>query len=132
MAREPSVEAILDGVTVGRESRSLISLGRALSRLVDEVATDYELTADLWLTLEEITKSDGITMTELARKLAIPAPTVTKLVDHLVSRALVFRLADQADRRRVFVHASRLGDRIHQQLGPEVRRVEREFLQGLK
>lgn len=115
-----------------RAPRSLISLGRALSRLLDEVAAEHELTTDLWLAFDEIAHHEGITMSELARNLAIPAPTVTKLVDHLVSNALAFRLADHADRRRIFVHTSRLGDQIHQKLEPEMRGVEQQFLESLR
>lgn len=110
---------------------ALNSLGRALSRRIDVVVDEYALSADHWYALEAIVRKDGIAMTELARELSIPAPTVTKFVDRLVSDALAFRLADHLDRRRILVHASRRGDDIYRQLQPEVFRVECEFRAAL-
>nr|WP_256938761.1 MarR family transcriptional regulator [Rhodococcus qingshengii] len=110
---------------------ALNSLGRALSRRVDDVVDGCGLSADHWYALEVIVRNDGIAMTELARQLSIPAPTVTKFVDRLVSEALVFRLADHLDRRRILVHTSRRGDDIYRQLLPEVLRVEHEFRSNL-
>lgn len=106
---------------------ALVALGRAVSRRVEEVTAKKGLTADLWYVLDEVTRGDGVAMSDLARRLGIPAPTLTKLVDRLVTDALVFRLADQADRRRVLVHASRRGDEIHRVLRSEVLRVESDF-----
>ncbi|WP_308124397.1 MarR family transcriptional regulator [Rhodococcus qingshengii] len=98
----------------------LNSLGCAISRILDEVVSGYGLTADLWYTLDEIGRNDGIAMNELARRLSVPAPTLTKFVDRLASEALAFRLADREDRRRVLVHASRRGDELRSSLRPEV------------
>lgn len=106
---------------------ALGSLGRSLSRRVDEVTAEQGLTADLWYALDEIIQNDGISMTELARKLSVPAPTVTKFVDRLVGDALAFRLVDQADRRRVLVHASRRADEVYQRVLSDVQRVETSF-----
>lgn len=102
-----------------------------MSRRVEEVTAERGLTADLWYVLDEVTRSDGVAMSDLARRLGIPAPTLTKLVDRLVTDALVFRLADQTDRRRVLVHASRRGDDIHRLLRPDVKTAESTFRQEL-
>lgn len=110
---------------------ALVALGRVMSRRVEEVTVERGLTADLWYVLDEVTRSDGVAMSDLARRLGIPAPTLTKLVDRLVTDALVFRLADQADRRRVLVHASRRGDEIHKSLSSDVGRAESDFRMSL-
>ncbi|HEY0577040.1 MAG TPA: MarR family transcriptional regulator [Pseudonocardia sp.] len=51
----------------------------------------------------------GHTMTEIAEFAMVQAPTLTKLIDRMVSANLVLRRVDDADRRRVLVHASDRG-----------------------
>jgi MarR family transcriptional regulator, organic hydroperoxide resistance regulator len=53
----------------------------------------------------------------------VPAPTLTKIVDRLVDRALVYRRADDADRRRVLVFLSDHGRAEHARLAPAVATV---------
>jgi DNA-binding MarR family transcriptional regulator len=48
----------------------------------------------------------GRTMGELATALGLPAPTVTRLVDAAVDRALAYRLPHPEDGRKVVVHLS--------------------------
>lgn len=110
---------------------SLGSMSRALARQVEEITAPQGLTADQWYALDEVLQNDGIAMTELARRLNIPAPTLTKFVDRLVSGALAFRLADHADKRRVLVHGSQRGSLIHATLLPDVRRIEATFIEAI-
>jgi DNA-binding MarR family transcriptional regulator len=51
----------------------------------------------------------GQTMTEIAEFAMVQAPTLTKLIDRMVSANLVIRRVDDADRRRVLVYASDRG-----------------------
>jgi DNA-binding MarR family transcriptional regulator len=48
-------------------------------------------------------------MTEIAEFAMVQAPTLTKVVDRMVSANLVLRRVDDADRRRVLVFASDRG-----------------------
>ena len=48
-------------------------------------------------------------MGEVAGELLLAQPTLTRVVDGLVDRALVYRRASDADRRKVAVHLSRQG-----------------------
>lgn len=67
---------------------------------------------------------DGISVTELGRRLSICEPSASLLVDQLVKRAYVQRQPDPADRRRVLVTTTDLGAELlgelrhgrHQQL----------------
>ncbi|WP_425005615.1 MarR family winged helix-turn-helix transcriptional regulator [Mycolicibacterium sp. S3B2] len=110
---------------------SLSALGRTLSRRVDDVVEAAGLSADQWYTLDVIIRNDGVAMNDLARSLSIPPPTVTKFVDRLVTKALVFRLVDHEDRRRLLVHAARRGSEVHAALAPAVCDVESAFLSEL-
>jgi DNA-binding MarR family transcriptional regulator len=59
-------------------------------------------------------------MTEIASHARVPAPTLTKIVDRLVDRALVYRRVDEVDRRRVLVFLSEHGRTTHERLTPAV------------
>ncbi|MDK3255787.1 MarR family winged helix-turn-helix transcriptional regulator [Blastococcus capsensis] len=59
---------------------------------------------------------DGRTMGELVAALGLPAPTLTRLVDAAVDRALAYRLPHPDDGRKVVVHLSDPGrDRLRRQ-----------------
>jgi DNA-binding MarR family transcriptional regulator len=64
---------------------------------------------DQWRTLRALSASEGRTMGELSERLQIPAASVTRIVDGLVDRALVFRHGSAVDRRRVEVLLSEAG-----------------------
>ncbi|WP_272268851.1 MarR family transcriptional regulator [Rhodococcus sp. Rp3] len=89
------------------------------------------MTADTCYLLDLIVQHDGIAMNDLARRLAIPAPTLTKLVDRLASKALVFRLVDHTDRRRTLVHASLRGSEVHATASQRAREIEARFMAEL-
>jgi DNA-binding MarR family transcriptional regulator len=81
---------------------------------------------------------DHVTVGELAERLQLRHHSVVGLVDRLVAEKLVLRVSSSADRRRVFIHLTRRGEKVleklsaahHKQLqriGPEIS----ELLQGL-
>jgi DNA-binding MarR family transcriptional regulator len=101
---------------------------RSLTQLVSHV--EHRLTARLrralapegcpveeWRVLDLLSDAEGHTMSELADYALLLAPTLTKLVDRLVSDNLVFRRADAEDRRRVRVHLTPRGRDRHRRLG---------------
>lgn len=68
-----------------------------------------------WRALKVIYEQAGLTMRELARSLAQNNPTLTKIIDKMVSEALVYRLPDQVDRRKVRLFISDKGRSVLQQ-----------------
>ncbi len=66
-------------------------------------------TLDQWRLLRVLVDGEGHLMGELATALAVPQPTLTRLVDGLTDRACVFRRACEVDGRKVGVHLSRQG-----------------------
>jgi DNA-binding MarR family transcriptional regulator len=59
-------------------------------------------------------------MTEAAEFAMLPAPTLTKVVDRMVSLNLVYRRPDLRDRRRVLIYSAARGRRLHQRLTREL------------
>jgi DNA-binding MarR family transcriptional regulator len=83
---------------------------RMISRPLQETLEREEsVSLDQWRTLRALSASEGRTMGELSERLQIPAASVTRIVDGLVDRALVFRHGSAVDRRRVEVLLSEAG-----------------------
>jgi DNA-binding MarR family transcriptional regulator len=83
---------------------------RMISRTLQETLEREEgVSLDQWRTLRALSASEGRTMGELSERLQIPAASVTRIVDGLVDRALVFRHGSAVDRRRVEVLLSEAG-----------------------
>jgi DNA-binding MarR family transcriptional regulator len=83
---------------------------RMISRPLQETLEREEaVSLDQWRTLRALSASEGRTMGELSERLQIPAASVTRIVDGLVDRALVFRHGSAMDRRRVEVLLSDAG-----------------------
>jgi DNA-binding MarR family transcriptional regulator len=61
----------------------------------------------------------------------VPGPTLTKIVDKLVDMALVYRIVDERDRRRVLAFLSEKGGRVHTDLAVKVEVAEAEAMTPL-
>ncbi|MER7076865.1 DNA-binding transcriptional regulator, MarR family [Saccharopolyspora kobensis] len=110
----------------------LVRAARAVVADVEQVLKPEDLTFDQWLVLDALATDSGLAMAELAERTATPGPTLTRLVDRLVTNALLYREVDPADRRKVLVHLSRRGQHAHRRIAPRVAAVERELLTGLR
>jgi DNA-binding MarR family transcriptional regulator len=74
----------------------------------------------------------GVRMRELARKLGGSFSNATVLVDRLVDRGLVERLADHQDRRVVLVRATEEGRQLIEQLVTCWRSLSASLLEALE
>jgi DNA-binding MarR family transcriptional regulator len=95
---------------------------RVVSRLTAALKADGA-TVEEWRVMSLLGDDAGHAMAEIADFAMLPAPTLTKVVDRMVSANLVYRRVDDVDRRRVLVFAS---DRGRQALRRWTTAVERE------
>lgn len=99
--------------TVTAPPSSLLEALAVLHRVADgQVAAALApegFTVDQWRVLRSLADDAGQTMGALAASLRIPAPSLTRLVDGLVDRSLVYRRQATEDRRRLTVHLARAG-----------------------
>jgi len=105
---------------------------RQVARALEQVLGD--LTVDQWRVLDLLATNAadaGRPMSEIAATVAVPSPTLTKIVDRLVDSGLVFRLPDDHDRRRVLVFPSDAGRELHARIAPGVAVAEAEALAAL-
>lgn len=120
------------GETVVLDSSSaLVSLLQATKTIVTaltSIGAPFELTADDVLTLDALARRGSQSMAELSRHTAATGATLTRSVDRLVSRALVYREVSAEDRRRVEVHLGDRGADIHRQLADELADLDADVL----
>ncbi|ODT97744.1 MAG: hypothetical protein ABS81_29540 [Pseudonocardia sp. SCN 72-86] len=105
-------------------------LERAVSRRI-ESALDGEATLDQWRVLDLLSDGAGHPMTEIATHVAVPAPTLTKIIDRMVDAGTVHRRADDTDRRRVLVMLTDTGRGLQVRLAEAVERAEHEVTAAL-
>lgn len=67
------------------------------------------LSATQFMTLNVVPK-DGMTLSELARKLNLSAATLNQTVNSLEERGLVIRTRDRTDARKVIISATKQGE----------------------
>ena len=102
-----------------------------LARRIERVLKPASLTLEQWRVLSLLTDGDGHPMSQIAAHALVPPPTLTKLVDKLVDRALVYRRVDDADRRRILVFLSARGRTLHRKLDVAVRLEEGGIVEQL-
>ncbi len=102
-----------------------------LSHRVEGILAEADLTLDTWRVLDSLTEAGPLSMSDLTTRTQITGPTLTRIVDRLTERALVYRNVDAADRRRVLVHAAERGRVLHRSLAPRIAGAERDGLAPL-
>jgi DNA-binding MarR family transcriptional regulator len=87
-----------------------------------------ESSVEQWRTLTLLADRAGHPMSEIADYAMLPAPSLTRLIDRMVSDGLVYRKVDPSDRRRVLVHNTARGERLRQTLSDRIDRVQEAVL----
>jgi DNA-binding MarR family transcriptional regulator len=90
-------------------ARLLTGVERSVVARIAEALKADGATIDEWRVLSLLGDGKGHAMTEIAEFALLPAPTLTKVADRMVSLNLVHRRPDEADRRRVLVFATERG-----------------------
>lgn len=98
-------------------------------RLEEQLAHQFRaesIPIEQWRVLGALADRNGRTMSGLAADVLVEAPSLTKIIDRMVSEGLVYRAPDTADRRRVLVFLSARGAALHgrlQELAAEQQRA---------
>ena len=108
----PRLLAAVDRKISGRLAATLQSAGRTLEE---------------WRVLCLLADNRGHTMTELADYALLPAPTLTKVVDRMVTANLVHRRVDENDRRRVLALLTLRGRAVYRSLQQTMEQQESEL-----
>jgi DNA-binding MarR family transcriptional regulator len=90
-------------------ARLLTLVERCVVARLAAALKEHGATVEQWRVMSLLGDEAGRTMTEIAEYAMLPAPTLTKIVDRMVSAGHVYRRVDETDRRRVLVFASDRG-----------------------
>lgn len=107
----------------------LVRLVRTATTQVEAILKPEGLVFDQWLVIEALARQRGQTMAELATRTMVTGPTLTRVVDRLVTNATVYREVDANDRRKVRVYLSPRGRLAYRRIAAKVREVERKLLE---
>ena len=100
--------------------RLLGDLERRLSKRLVRLLGAAGSSVSEWRVLARVVEAPGLTMSDVASSLAIPASSATKLIDVMVARNLVYRRSDEGDRRKVVIHLGARGRSLYERLAPLV------------
>lgn len=110
----------------GADTWLLTLIADDATQRTSEALAPAELTVDQWRVLDFLAFDGPCTMSRLAAATSINGATLTRLTDLLISRALVYRVADDLDRRRVLVQLADRGRRTVRRVRPRVLAAEAE------
>lgn len=112
---EPSANRIQDYV-----SYALAAAHRRVNASLSSRLRKHGIQIEAWRILETLDAGQRLTMGQLADIVLMNPPTLTKLVDRMVSDGLVHRQVAQNDHRQINVLATELGRKRMMQIREEV------------
>jgi MarR family transcriptional regulator, transcriptional regulator for hemolysin len=84
-----------------------------------------------WLTLQTLAEREGELQRQLAERLCIEGPTMTRHLDRLEADGLIERRPDPGDRRGTRIYATPKGRALLKELWAVMHRSEQDLLDGL-
>ena len=97
-------------------SSELLSSIRKIIRAVDlhskVLLKKYGLTGPQLMILNEIGKSNQLSVTEIAKNISLSQATVTTILDRLEQQGFIIRIRGKSDKRKVYIEASEKTRRI--------------------
>jgi DNA-binding MarR family transcriptional regulator len=109
----------------------LSSAERLMTRRLAAALEAEDCSVEEWRVLSLLSDGRGHAMSDVAEYALMPAPSLTKLVDRLVSAALAYRRKDPGDGRRVLLYLSSRGRTRHRAGAALAQQVQAQVLDGL-
>lgn len=109
----------------------LAAVSRAMKATVDRALSAHGVHAGQEFVLQCLWREDGVTPGELAKRIGVETPTITRAVQRMEASGLVKRRSDPTDARLVRVHLTDRGRELKEMIPPLLRSVVEEALMGL-
>ena len=94
----------------------LAQANREINRQLEARLAKEGVPVEQWRILKVLSDGNGRSMGELAEAVLLNHPTLTKIIDRMVSDGLLYRLQDPHDRRKVLMFCSDRGRALCQRL----------------
>ena len=124
--------------SIGRFENPLNSVGylfrlvfRASSRTLERRILPHGVTSGQWRFLRLLWVEDGLTQSELSKRVGMREPTTVAAVNGMERAGYVVRHKSAADRRKVHVYLTARAKRLKSKLLPFVAEVNAVALEGL-
>ena len=101
-------------------SIQILRINRTIRDCITAVVAQENLSLENWLILSILNEKGGLSMSELSNELGMRISGVSKNVDRLAKRALLFRQQDIYDNRRVLLFISEFGKNKMNRLEKEI------------
>ena len=112
-------------------SYTLAAAHRKVSTSLNSRLKRHGIQIEAWRILETLESGQRLTMGQLAEVVLMNPPTLTKLVDRMVSDGLVHRQVAQNDHRQINVLPTALGQKRMMQIRREVEDQDADILRLL-
>lgn len=123
-------------------SNLICGVNRQIEQALDAGLRSHGLSIEQYRVLQAVNTENGIAMGDLAGRVFVDSPTLTKIIDKMVTSADVYRGPDPRDRRRVLIFLSdkgaarleaarSIGVDIEQQLAELLGHDQTDFLRQL-
>lgn len=112
-------------------SYALAAAHRKVSTSLNSRLKQHGIQIEAWRILETLESGQRLTMGQLAEVVLMNPPTLTKLVDRMVSDGLVHRQVAQNDHRQINVLPTALGQKRMMQIRREVEEQDADMLKML-
>lgn len=112
--------------------RHIVTQARQVVSQAQPILAREQLSLEEWLVLDVLAERNGLAMSEIATATLASNATLTRHVESLVSRALVYRETGPTDRRQFVIYLSKRGKSLHERIASRLAQlvVSRESLAG--
>jgi DNA-binding MarR family transcriptional regulator len=109
--------------------RTALALKAALQRFFRE--NGYQITAEQWGIIRHLWEEEGLSQREISEKASKDKPNITRMLDALEHKHIIFRQPDPRDRRKYRIYLTKEGKQLHARLQPLVRNLRLKVIQDL-
>lgn len=104
---------------------------RAMQRLLQGKIEPHGVTLGMWYYLRALWSEDGLTQSELSRRIGTMEPTTLGAIQAMERSGLVRRVRSKDDRRKVHIHLTKKGRELERMLMPLAVEVVETSVAGL-
>ncbi len=109
--------------------RTALALKSALQRSFKEKG--FEITAEQWAIIRHLWEEEGLSQREIGEKAAKDKPNITRMLDALEKKRLIFRQPDPRDRRKFCVYLTKEGKLLHERVWPLTQALRQQLTRDL-
>jgi len=108
----------------------LAQANRQIHKQLDDEFSGEGVPVEQWRILSLLNEKNGRSMSDLTQAALLNHPTLTKMIDRMISNALVYRRVDPKDGRRVLIFISDRGRAVNERLNRLANQHQAELVEG--